>query len=89
MKYILEIYEPESEKELWKTFESDVPFLSFHKGDIIDPGTWEGSQSPNVVLEIVEIRHLIWSTDAEVSHKIMIYSKEKNLVRSGPRIWTV
>jgi hypothetical protein len=45
MEYILEIYEPGRTRDVWITFTSDSPFIAISKGEILNPGTWDGSQS--------------------------------------------
>jgi len=78
IKYILEIYEPDSVKDLWVDFEASEPFLSINKGDILNPGIWPDSQSPMKVLKVVNVEHLIFEskTDNCIVHKLMVFTKE-------------
>ena len=75
-EFSLEIYMPGSRENLWVTFSSNTPFMAIHAGDIINPNTWEGSQSPMKVLRATGIEHIIWETNGAVRHKIMIYTEE-------------
>ena len=77
-KYILEVYQPDAVEDVWVTFESESPFGAISAGDIVNPGLWEGTQSPMKVLEVTRVEHILWTTDNErtVKHKIMVFSRE-------------
>jgi hypothetical protein len=81
MVYMLEIYEPGSTESAWVSFESDSPFGSISVGDIINPGVWEGSNSPMTVLKAVAVEHLVWEAQGEVKHKIMVFTTEMDGAR--------
>ncbi|MBI5412500.1 hypothetical protein HZA43_05040 [Candidatus Peregrinibacteria bacterium] len=74
MKYILEIYEPDSADDVLKTFESDSPFASMSKGDILSP-IFDGSEIPMKVQKIKNIEHIIWEASGETSHKICVFTE--------------
>jgi hypothetical protein len=76
MNYTLEIYQPGSVRDLWVSFASEAPFGAIGTGDIINPGTWEGSQSPMRVLRVVAVEHLVWGHQGDPRHKVMVFSEE-------------
>ena len=76
-KFTLEIYAPGSTMTTWEVFESDTPFLAINKGDLINPGVWEGSQSPMKILRVVNLEHIIWkSINSKAKHKLLVYTEE-------------
>lgn len=75
-EYSIEIYEPESGDNCWVAFSSSSPFMGISVGDIVNPVTWEGSQSPMKVLRVINVEHMIWETDTKVKHKVMVYTEE-------------
>lgn len=77
-EYILEIYEPGSMRDVWKTFSSPTPFMSISVDDIINPGVWENLQTPMNVLQVVLVEHILWETDTHIKQKVCVYSKTVN-----------
>lgn len=75
-QYELEIFIPGSADDVWVKFASPTPFMAIHVGDIINPGTWEGSQSPQKVLQVVGVEHLIWEVNGQVKHRLDVYTQE-------------
>jgi hypothetical protein len=75
-EYMLEIFQPNSSKDLWVSFESSTPFLEIHVGDLINPHVWPGSKSPQKILRVLNIEHIIWENKGKVKHKICVYSEE-------------
>ena len=75
IKYTLAINQAGS-YDLWKSFDSSMPFMSISVGDIINPGLWEGSQSPIKVLRVTKVMHDIFENGDEVRHVIAIFSEE-------------
>jgi hypothetical protein len=75
-EYILEIYMPGSIDTCWVVFSSPTPFMATSVGDIIDPGLWEGSQSPMKILRTIGLEHYLWEIEGSVKHKICIYTEE-------------
>ena len=76
MEYMLEVYAPGSMKDVWVYFESSSPFLPINVGDLINPGIWEGSQSPMKILRVVSVEHIIWEINSDVKHKLMVFTEE-------------
>ena len=74
--YMLEVYEPNSVDNVWMYFEAPSPFLGINSGDLMNPGIWEGSKSPMKILRVVNVEHLIWETNIEVKHKLMVFTEE-------------
>src|SRR5205823_1703142 len=75
--YQLEVYVPASTDTVFAHFESSLPFLPIHPGDIVNPGIWEDSQSPMRVLRVLNVEHIIWkSRNGEIKHKLMVYTDE-------------
>ena len=77
MKYSLEIYEPGSRKDVWEVFESDLPFSSIEKGDILNPNSWEHQFNPENRVEVVGLEHSIWKSPTEniTKHKVIVYTE--------------
>jgi hypothetical protein len=75
-EYTLEVYEPGSSKSVWMSFTTSRPFMSIQVGDIINPGTWPGSQSPMKVLAVTKVEHIIRESHGKVTHKACIYTTE-------------
>lgn len=75
MRYYLEIYSPDSADDVWVSFEADSPFGAIAVGDIINPGMWDGSQSPMRVLKAVAVEHILWDIQ-ELKHKVMVFTTE-------------
>ena len=76
IEYELEIYEPKSADDCWVTFSSTSPFPSINKGDIVNPSLWSNSQSPMKVLRVINVEHLIWEINAQIRHKLMVFTEE-------------
>jgi len=76
MEYMLEIYEPGSVEDLWVHFKTSSPFMAINVGDLINPGIWEGSQSPMKILRVVNLEHIIWEINSVVKHKLMVFTEE-------------
>jgi hypothetical protein len=74
--YILEIYYPQSRQDVWRTFESSTPFMSFHEGDIVDPSSWSGSRSPLRVLRVTEVHHALSERNEQLQHKLEVFTEE-------------
>jgi hypothetical protein len=75
-EYILEVYEPGSADTVWNVFHSASPFMTISAGDILNPGLWEGSNSPMKVLRVVSVEHTVWEIEGQVKHKVMIYTED-------------
>lgn len=85
-KYTYEIYIPGSTDDVWVVFYSDTPFIPLHRGDLLNPGLWEGSQSPMKILRVLNVEHLLWESDSIVKQKVMIYSEEVDVEEEQPRL---
>ncbi len=76
MNYILEIYEPGSEKDLWVSFSSPTPFMNINVGDFINPGIWPNSQAPMRILRAINVEHAIWEIGGKIAHKVKVFTEE-------------
>jgi hypothetical protein len=76
MEYHLEIYAPGSARDVWISFEADSPFMAMSAGDIVNPGLWEGSESPMKVLRVVTVEHLVWLAGGTPKQKVMVFTEE-------------
>lgn len=75
-RYFLEILEPGSTRECWVAFSSNSPFMSIHVGEILDPQIWNPAPDPGVILQVVNVEHVIWQLDGQdARHKIVVYTK--------------
>lgn len=50
--------------------------MAISVGDIVNPGTWEGTQSPMKVLQVVAVEHLIWEGQGVLKQKVMVFTEE-------------
>ncbi len=75
-KYILEVYNPRSKKDVWLSWESKSPFMAISAGDVINPTTWPGAESPVNLLRVTRVEHVIWGGLEEAKHKVMVYTEE-------------
>lgn len=73
---MLEIYEPMDADTVFARFDTQSPIMSIAKGDIVNPGTWPGSQSPIKVLQVCSVEHILWCNGETVAHKICVFTKE-------------
>jgi hypothetical protein len=74
-KYILEIYYPGSSGNVWVYFQSETPFLSISKGDIINPGMFPDADA-DTMLRVTSVEHIVWSAGThESKHKICVYTE--------------
>lgn len=76
--YILEIYQPNSADDVLITIKSSNPFLSFSRGDLINPRVWDHSGLVGSVLEVKNVEHIIYTTNDQVKHKVCIFTSEKD-----------
>jgi hypothetical protein len=74
--YVLEIYYPQSREDVWRSFESSSPFMSFHEGDVVDPTPWSGSRSPLRLLRVIQVNHVLSEKDEQIEHKVEIFTEE-------------
>ncbi len=74
--YQVEIYYPQSREDVWRSFESSTPFMSFHEGDVIDPSSWSGSRSPLRLLRSTQVNHVLSENDEQIEHKIEVFTEE-------------
>lgn len=88
-KYALEIYQPDGDGYLTVcSMESDVPFMAIHKGDYLNPSTWNLYCVDNLeseykesrygtVLEVMGVEHALAQKEngAVTQHKLMIFAE--------------
>lgn len=74
--YFLEIFAPESIEDALITFESDQPFQSYHKGDLISPRVWTNNPYPNHVLQVSNVEHMIFYAESgtRIWDKLCVYT---------------
>jgi hypothetical protein len=75
IEYILEIYEPNSNLDVWAEFVSLSPFMAINVGDFLNPTFFPKVRLLNYILRVVKIEHLIWNTPGDMKHKIMIFTE--------------
>jgi hypothetical protein len=86
-RYAIEIYPPgNSGRDVACRIESDVPFLPFNVGDLINPRLWPseaissiesaiGNRKFGIVLRVTGVEHFIVQNDGEmVQHKLGIFT---------------
>jgi hypothetical protein len=83
--YIVEIFQPGSNTDIWVSFSSDAPFQAISTGDYISPAfTYSQNQKePDFKakdgsgLVVSKVEHLIASNDGEsISHKLSVFTTE-------------
>ena len=72
----IEIFYPNSRNDVWRSFESSTPFMSFHTGDVIDPSSWSGSRSPLRLLRVTQVNHALAEKDEQTEHKVEVFTEE-------------
>ncbi len=75
-RYGLEVYGPGGTDTPWVSFDSDTPFPAIARGDIVNPGVWEGSQSPMKVLRVVQVEHVVWEAAGVAKQKLLVFTEE-------------
>lgn len=79
--YELEIYGAGSDHgdDPLVSFKSTSPFTGISKGELLTPLYAHGQQDtglgPGRGLRVVEVHHLLWSTEKEVKQKTMIFTE--------------
>ena len=81
LKYVLEIYKPMDVDNLWVRFESPFPFMAIHVGDVINPGLWEGSETPQKMLRVLHVEHSIFEIGNRITHQTMIFTEQIDCIR--------
>lgn len=85
--YRIELYPDSFRNEPIAGFCSTTPFVSFHKGDTVDPHAWsdgneesysnKGMVAKGKILEVAEVRHLMMTTREHILQSISIKVIEK------------
>ncbi len=77
-RYMLEIYEPGSTRDVMVLFESETPFLPINEGDIINSRVWPHPEYTGKVYRATgPAEHIIWTNEAgETRHKVLIFTEE-------------
>lgn len=81
MKYIIEIYTPNSASDVLANFEADAPFIAIGKGDILNPAFFPSyDKNPEKVLRVIGIEHIIWQHEGQEAptQKILLFTREEN-----------
>ena len=81
--YVVEVYHPNSRKDIFQTFESSTPFMAIGQGDLLDPSEWSGAWSPVRLLQVAQVLHVLREKDVQIVHKAMVYTEE-SLVFEAP-----
>jgi hypothetical protein len=72
-RYQLEIYEPGGANDVRVFFESDTPFQSFQRDDLINPRSWHDDEGR--ALRVVSVEHIIWDSQEGVKHKLCVFTE--------------
>ncbi len=75
-KFILEIYEPDSTHDPLAHFESDQPFMSIARGDLLNTRTWNLSIPTGSLFKVVGLEHLLWTIGDTNTHKLLVFTTE-------------
>ena len=71
MKYSIEIFRPNVMDVVWAGFESDTPFLTVSKGDILNPYVFSEAQAGKL-LRVVSLEHFLTAFE----HKLYVYTEQ-------------
>ncbi len=80
MRYRLQVYLPGESSDPVIIIESAGPFMTFQRGDFIDPRAWDSGKWPGVeslkgkVLSVKKITHHVTELDGFTKHSISIYT---------------
>jgi hypothetical protein len=88
--YELEIYRPDSGRDVCVKFTSASPFQAIHVGDILNPREWDATapvpdEVQGKVLLVKGVEHFIYEAGETINHKVMIYTTAR-LDREGARL---
>ena len=72
-KYCIEIYGPDSSHDVFKSFESDTPFLAINKGDLINARVFS-DEYKGKIFRVKNTEHIIWENNGEIKHKICVFT---------------
>jgi hypothetical protein len=72
IRYLIEVYEPGSETDVLMSFSAGQPFQAVSVGDWLVPFPL-GDVGDKV--KAVRVQHLIWESDDQVSHKLMVFTE--------------
>jgi hypothetical protein len=77
--YMLEIYEPDSTRDVFVSYESSNPIANMNVGDLLCPvGTKTGFNDSLFRLEIVRIEHLVWEFEEGLKQKMCVYTTARD-----------
>ena len=73
--YVLEIYEPQSVRDVWVSFESDQPFGHLNVGDILSNSMLPDAKASETIF-VAKLEHIFWQSPEQdrVAHKIMVFT---------------
>lgn len=73
--YQLEIYQPGSVEDVAAYVESDKPFLTVSKGDLLNPVDSAAEANSDGILRVVGMEHILWKSGADVRHKLCVFTE--------------
>lgn len=74
-RYCIEIYEPESTRDVLVSFYSDDPFLAISQEDAINLAAFpEGQTSLPGCLRVTRVEHLLFESESGAKHKLCVYT---------------
>jgi hypothetical protein len=72
-RYILEIYEPASRRDVAESVYSDHPFGAIAVGDLFSCKSFSELRMGSV--RVAELEHIVWDGDDGAKHKICLYTE--------------
>lgn len=75
VRYHLEIYLPDSDRDVLAAFRAGQSFLSIAVGELIDQRAFPGGSEEK--LRVSRVEHLVWEVDTHVSHKVMVFTTKQ------------
>ena len=72
-QYSLEVYDPGRTDVVLMNFESDAPFQTIQRGDLVNPYP---SGDGTTILQVSQVEHILWEADGRPKHKLCVFTKE-------------
>jgi hypothetical protein len=72
-RYVLEIYEPGSSRDVAESLSSDHPFGAIAVGDLFNCEAF--SELGMGAVRVSGVEHILWNTKDSAKHKICIYTE--------------
>ena len=73
----VEIFSPNSDTDVLKSFSSEQSLFNIERGDFIDPTPWMADKSPSFLLSVISLEHHISHfSDSHLEHILRVYTQK-------------